>query len=380
MRYLNYCLLLLLPLVLACSRKDYDISEGLNPEMTLFEKEIRLPLGSIGPFTVNDMFDKLGDMPGLGEFLAQYISMGKDGGITVTDTGNIFSANVYEVEKELKDPGVASEWNAGEQTGYVAGIMGTLGFLGLTVVKQKFVITATNPLKESVPVTSHSTYKGDGFSGPIEGMDSFTLPRRSTEELVSQTLPDNVVSPISSLELSDLTFSLPANPTSLIHDKESKVFFSFDYNYTGNLAVGEKFHFMLASFSPGEVKLEIGKYKLKQCEITLELENTLPMKASIGKFAAYSLTEKGVKDENLLITPDISIAGGSPEHPATTKFTLCIEAKEGTIPDIGEIRFDLDLAAQPGLGAVALTSKEGLYIKNASAILSGGITIPLELE
>ncbi len=42
-----------LGLLVACKGKmDYDISEGINREMTLFEDEITVPIGSIGPITI----------------------------------------------------------------------------------------------------------------------------------------------------------------------------------------------------------------------------------------------------------------------------------------------------------------------------------------
>ena len=49
MKHFRFCLLLFLPLALACSRKAYDVSDGFNTDLTLFENEISVPVGSVGP-------------------------------------------------------------------------------------------------------------------------------------------------------------------------------------------------------------------------------------------------------------------------------------------------------------------------------------------
>lgn len=383
MKHFRFCLLLFLPLALACSRKAYDISEGFNPELTLFEDQISVPVGSIGPLTLNLVFNKLGQTPGIGTLLADYIKIGDDGYLNMEDSGTILSANVYELERMMPDPGVASSCNAGSRSGFIGGLVGLLDFINLKASRQKFTITATNPLYQNVAATSTSTYNGSGLSEPIEGLASFTLPRSSTVELVSQSLPDSFSSPLTSLRMSDVTLSLPANPTSVLDDKNKNVFFSFNYKYTGTLAVGEAFSLDLGAISVGDVKLEIGQYKLKKCQLTMELENTLPMQVTIGDIVVYkpraSKEEEEVADENIVITSGITVAGGSPEHPATTPVTIGIEALEGTIPDLREIEINLKIAAQPDLGIVPLSATQGLFVKNAKATLSGGITLPIAL-
>ena len=52
-----------------------------------------------------------------------------------------------------------------------------------------------------------------------------------------------------------------------------------------------------------------------------------------------------------------------------------MEAASGVIPDIPELLLDLKLNAQPDLGIVPLSTKQGVYVKSSSAKLSGGITI-----
>ena len=129
MKHFRFCLLLFLPLALACSQKAYDISEGFNPELTLFEDQISVPVGSIGPLTLNLVFNKLGQTPGIGTLLADYIKIGDDGYLNMEDSGTILSANVYELERMMPDPGVASSCNAGSRSGFIGGLVGLLDFI-----------------------------------------------------------------------------------------------------------------------------------------------------------------------------------------------------------------------------------------------------------
>ena len=43
MKY-SYALLLVIPLALACTRMEYDTSDGVNHELTLFERQLTVPV------------------------------------------------------------------------------------------------------------------------------------------------------------------------------------------------------------------------------------------------------------------------------------------------------------------------------------------------
>lgn len=104
MKRVQLCLILLLPLVLACSRQEYDIWEGVNTEMTLFEEEISAPLGSIGPITLGPFVDKLGKMEGVGELLGELLKVADDGLLKLENREALFKMNAYEVSAQLEDP------------------------------------------------------------------------------------------------------------------------------------------------------------------------------------------------------------------------------------------------------------------------------------
>lgn len=383
MRYL-YLLLLSLPLFLACSRSEYDVTENLNMEMTLFQEEISVPLGSLGPLTLGDVLDKLGDMDGVGELLADYINVDPEGDLYVEETENIYKINVYEVEKQLEDASKASLWNAGNLRAYPGGIASILSYIGLHPVNQTTVITMSNPLRVDVPATSSASYTyrlsaGGDETVPIGELSSFAIPRRASNQGMAWLDISGLTTPLSSLDLENFTLELPDSPSSKIASKTGNLFFSVDYYYSGGISLDDSFSFPLDSLSTGRLDLPIGAFKLKKCEVALELESTLPLQAEMKRIRACKPgegDEAGPVDENIKIVTGFTIQGGTFENPAVTPIKLSIEALEGTIPDISSLALDIELRAQPGLGPVALNTGQSLFIKTSSARLVGGITLP----
>ncbi len=61
--------ILVFALLCSCNGNlDYDTSKGINTEMTLFQEEISVPIGSIGPLTIGSALDRLNTVPGIGNF------------------------------------------------------------------------------------------------------------------------------------------------------------------------------------------------------------------------------------------------------------------------------------------------------------------------
>lgn len=146
MKRFHYCLLFILPLVLACGRKEYDISEGFNKDITLFQEGISVPLGSIGPLTLGSVLDMLFQIEDLGPMLAEYLIEGEDGYMKMVDSDNIFKLNVYEMEKELEDPSVPSVYDAGYRNfritvGYSDGFGGTIPYTSTPLKPNNKMVT-----------------------------------------------------------------------------------------------------------------------------------------------------------------------------------------------------------------------------------------------
>ncbi len=369
--------------VAACSHKEYDLSEGLNKEITLFGDEISLPIGSIGPVTLQYAMGSLGKIEGLGSMVAEYIKQDAEGYLFIADSGDIYRNNIYEIEREMGDVSEARTWDAGSQYASVGGLASMLSFINLKCCNQRITISAANPLSVGIPASCGATISYTGAAGgvtmPVAELDNVTLKRRSEEELFSMTLPADVTEPVSSIQFSHLALDMPATPTSRISDRTGNLFLAFTYSFKSGITVGEGFSFPLKNISTGQVNLPLGKYRLKKCEVEIELENTIPLSVTIDNIRVLepreSKDEEAVVNENITVSSGITVAGGSMEKPSTTVIKVAIEALSGVIPDIPELLLDLQLNAQPNLGIVPLSVKEGLYVKSSSARLCGGITL-----
>ena len=367
----------------ACSHKEYDLSEGLNKEITLFGDEISLPIGSIGPVTLQYAMGSLGNIEDLGSMVSEYIKQDAEGMLFIADSGDIYRNNIYEIEKEMGDVSEARTWDAGSQFASVGGIASLLGLIKLKCCNQSLSISAANPLSVNITANCGATIKYTGASGevtmPVAELDNATLKKRSEQELFSLALPADVTEPVNSIEFSHLALDMPATPTSRISDRTGNLFLAFTYSFKSGITVGEGFSFPLKNISTGRVNLPLGSYRLKKCEIELELENTIPLSVTIDNIRVLepreSKSEEAVVNENITVSSGITVAGGSMEKPSTTVIKVAIEALSGAIPDIPELLLDLQLNAQPNLGVVPLSVKQGLYVKSSSAKLSGGITL-----
>ena len=382
--FLPLLLTLLLP---ACTGKEYDISEeGLNMEMTLFEDEVSVPLGKIGPFTLSTVLDRLGAVEGIGTLLSGYIKVDEDGVLYLEDSETFYRGNIYEVERSTGDVSAPFTWHVGSPSGSVGGVPALLGLLGLKAPSQHLELIYTNPLRSALPIrcegklVCYDSSYSPSYSAKLEIPGS--LSRRSTDEQLTRvSLPKEVTDVISNFSLANLEVDLPASPASNLSDPDLNCSLSFGYRYRCGISAGESFSLKNISFDIGKVNLPIGAYKLRKCEVSVELENTLPLAVTVEK---VEILRKAGEEETAgyEVNPDVSVsgfvkvAGGSPEKPAITPMTVTLEALSGTVPDIEAIRITLSVGGQPGFGAVPFSAHQGLLVKSSSATLRGGFTIP----
>ena len=381
-----FSLLLIFPLIVSCSRSEYDISEGFNKDITLFEKEISVPLGSVAPITIGSTLNSVSTIDGIGGLVGDFIKIGEDDNLLVESNGTIFKINVYELENQMTDPSVAEVWNTGYEMGYPGDVAYLFAMLGLKVTNQKAVITLDNPLKVDVPATGSASYNylsnDVSYTADIPELSSFTFKKRSSnQEVTTLMVPENITEAVSSLGFTDLSLSLPANPTSKINDDTGNLFFAINYHYSCNLAVGETFSLPVSDMGINSLNLPLAKFKVKKFEVSLVVENSVPLALTVNDLKVVkpkeNETDADVVDDNIKITTDCTLPGGTLANPATAEITLKIEAQEGTIPDINKLLLSFELASQPGLGVVTLSAKQSISIKSASAKLTDGITIPL---
>ena len=96
-------------LFLACSDMRYDISEGFDKDFTLFEEEISVPIGSIGPITVESLLLE----SSIGQTLSSFITINEDGSFQLDTKGDLFAINVHRLEKEAGDVSQPFTYKAG---------------------------------------------------------------------------------------------------------------------------------------------------------------------------------------------------------------------------------------------------------------------------
>ena len=364
-----------------CSNKDYDISEGrLKTEITLFEDEISIPLGSIGPITVMSTLMN----SSIGAIFADYIEEDPtDGSLLMKGESDLYSVNVYSMESSVPDPSVPFTWSPGDQSSDAGGIVSLMSWVGLQALEQHVDIQATNPLNQTVALkadasvtcyddTYTSTYNS---SVPLD----FNINRRQPEPYIiySLDLPSTATDPVSFISLDDLTMEMPANPSDKLTDDTVSDVFTFSSLYQCKIGIKESFTLEQSTILE-DLALPIGQFNLHKCEISFTLENTLPLSVTIDSLAVIkpAETEGAEEVEDVSITQDITIQGGSLEHPGLTPVKLVVEAREGTIPDINRLYIAFKINAQSGCGGVAISTKQGLTIQSSSAKISGGITIP----
>ena len=73
----------------ACTQEAYDLSRGIDKEMTLFTEQVSIPLGDVGPLTPKSLVDK----SGLGDMLKDYVTEDEDGYLVVEKEESFFSSN-----------------------------------------------------------------------------------------------------------------------------------------------------------------------------------------------------------------------------------------------------------------------------------------------
>lgn len=352
------------------SHSDYDLTDGVNTEVTLFSDEVVVPIGSIGPFTVKNLLDS-----SIGQLLTSILKEGSDGLFYIEEEKNICSVDAYELAWRHGDSKEPFTWNPGTMSTNV-GSTSLLTMVGLSLANQQLIIQATNPYDQ--PITFHT----EANASTIDQSYSQSIPlpdfslRDSYKTTIAQfEIPSTVGQSIYTVSLKDLSVDIPAEPGIY---SPSQPNLSFSFKYKTNVALGDKLSF---PFDIPSVKLsvELKKYQIHKCQLVLDVQNTLPLSVAVNSIQVLTPSGKEGEDpvvaENVSVTSGFTLAGGSLETPVTSPLNLVIEAKDGVVPDIAGLKVNVTLQSTPGLGNVPLSSKQGVFIKSSYVRLNGGITL-----
>lgn len=373
---------LFLLLVTACDNKLYDIEDGLNGEMTLFEEEISVPVGNAGPFTM----DLLMQDKKIGALLGDALTTEEDGTIFCRLEEPIFKMSAYEIIAKTKDMSKPFSYPVENKSYAPATLANLLQSFGFASVDQKLNIFVNNPLSAtytlggSLRVACQNSKTFTWVYDQSFPLADITVNRSGSDtRLLSLEIPDTVQCTPSTVELKDWCFNFPANMDKELYSN-SRTEFIFTSQFFCHIAAGKNAEIPLAMFGMSKqtfkFNLPLASYKLKEVEVSLVLENTLPLQVTLADIKLMIGKETLTENENLLVTPEtIVIKGGSPETPGITPITLNIKALEGSIPDISGVYVDLAIKSEPDFAETLLSLKQGVSVRSASATLRGGITL-----
>ena len=138
--------------------------------------------------------------------------------------------------------------------------------------------------------------------------------------------------------------------------------------HSSNVSIGENFELELP-VEDVPVFLPMSVIGLRDVKLKVTLVNTLP----------FSLAIKDVSvpgEDNLVVSFDGGIEAGTPQSPSTCDLALHIVSKDGSlIPDITALDLTVKMSGSLDMEDVPLVVDQGLYLKQSSLVISGGITL-----
>ena len=374
----NYLSLLLVPLVLwACENKAYN-TERLNKEVTLFEKEISIPVGNMGPFTLEDILntEKLSSIKAL---LGEVLKTDSNGYLKADTEDDFWVINAYEVALKVPDPTQPFDYKAGSNSTAPSGLGMLLAAFGFGCGDQKVTLSLTSPLKEafilnttsSIICMNYRTYEPSySASVPLNP----EIPRSANTYVLKEfVLPDDVADIPSEIQLEDLVLHLPANLPDKIRSSRYSTF-TFNMTYTGYVTAGSGVSLPINDYIIN-FNIPLESFSFSDAQLTMNLVSTLPLDVTLSNLRVMKPGETGEQNENIEITESVVVKGGSPENPTVTPVTFRMKAKEGVLTDFGGIKANITISSSPGFAKTRLTLKGGISVESASATLRGGLTI-----
>lgn len=363
-----------------CANQDYD-TELLDKEVTLFEREISVPVGDVGPFTLElAMKSKT-----IGSLLGSVLQTEEDGTIIGKNSEDFYKINAYEIVAKTKDLSQPFTYPVGDKELSPSALaISLLTSFGFRPVDQHVSIKVNNPLNASYTlgdscfVRCMNLKSGETTFQKYVALSGITISGGyGTTTLLETDIPETVTEVPYKMGVKGLSFNLPADLMDKISSSSSQDFI-FTSSYSGHIAPGENLNLDLAALGLGSIsakaKLPIGPYRLKDVQVSFDLENTFPLDVTLSSLQLMTGEEPAV-DTNLEVSPGtLVIGGGSPQKPTVTPITLRIKALSGAIPDITGIQVGLKLSSASGYATTPLSVKQGISVKSASATLRGGIT------
>lgn len=368
MKYLRLFLFIPLVLVASCKHLEYDISEGLDKEMTLFTDEVSFPIADIGPLSPKNL---LGNVD-LGSTLGGLFKEDEEGYLVVEKEETICSKPVLLLVGA--DPAQPQDVVVDDFTGYPGATASSLGLFGILPALQTFSLYAMNPLTVGMSVSGKATLS------PLssEAFDNVPVPAQSGDyEFYHKALDGQSI--IEYCLLENMVLHLPA---SLLENDPTGGWsaITLGYRYKAYLSLGSDFP-MQIPIPVNDLNLPLGQYQVKDVLLSTEVVSEIPVTLVVEsvevmvKGTDEEGNEETVVCDDVSITPGLTIASGSRDVPAVSPLEIHIKTGEGTIPDIAGLQLKLSVKAPSGEGDKRLNMNQTICFNKLRATVSGGITI-----
>ena len=382
MKRLFVLFILSLPLVWACENMDYDISEGVDNEITLFGDQVSVPIGDVGPLTPKSMLGDSGE--GTMDAIKDYVKEDEEGYLVVEDKNSFYDNYVMLINYLLPDQTIPIDLPVDDASGNLKSSAEILEGFGFTLSPQVFTLCATNPLTEDISVSgSMKLLSAPGDVTPAELLKSqvFTNAKVKAETTDAEVLKVELTDkkPVSSYIFENIFLHLPA---SMLEKDPLSGFsaFSLSYKYKSYISFGNDL--------PGEIPvdiddldLQLAQYRVKEAKICTEVSNEIPVTLELTSVDVYmkQIDADGkvssVKCDDVSVTSGLRINSGTSGNPTITPLEIVIKADKGTIPDISRLSLTLAIKAPTGDGDKRLNMNQAVYFNKLRATVSGGITI-----
>ena len=235
-RFLLLSSLAMLLLSVSCTRSEYDPSNRINKEMTLFGEEIYVPVGQVGPVTVKSL---LSSSKTIGDLVNTLLKEEYDGTFYVESDDAIYTYNAYRQALEIPDSSQPYHWDIGSQSGSIASMASLLRMVNMGFVNQHLTLYVLNPITASLVLNTDiwvrcmdNSYT-ETYSKEYK-MEDFSLRSSySATSLFKLDLPVEVTDLVTRVEMNDLTLDLPANAKDQVRPSDDAKF-SFYTTFTSS--------------------------------------------------------------------------------------------------------------------------------------------------
>ena len=359
---------------------NYDTTDGrLDKEITVFNDQVSVPVGDIGPLSLGILIDKAG----FRETIESLVKEDSEGYLVMEKEGDLYSNAILLMAMSIADPSKPVDISVADCTGSIETMSSMLTMLGIALPRQVFSLTASNPLTEEIGVSGKlailADAKGDLPAGAVVTQDFSKKVAAETKKEVFFEIERDGERPFTKYELTNLQLHMPAS----LKDKDplsGMSMIGLGYKYKSYLALGEGFSFPL-SYDLDKLNVPLGQFRVKEAKICAEVSSELPIDLTIDKLEL--LVERVGEDgktsleplDDVVFSTPISIAPGSTGKPVISPLEIIVKANEGTIPDITGIRLEATIQNPTDIADTRLGMNQKVYLNNLRATVSGGITI-----